>query len=62
VDTTGAGDAFSATLAVAVAEGIPLERAVGRANAAGALTVTQVGTMSAMPTRQEVDAFLQKRP
>jgi ribokinase len=60
VDTTGAGDAFSATLAVAVAEGIPLERAVGRANAAGALTVTQFGTMSAMPTRQEVDAFLQE--
>lgn len=58
VDTTGAGDAFSATLTVAVAEGLPLEQAVRRANAAGALTVTRFGTMRAMPTRQEVDDFL----
>jgi ribokinase len=58
VDTTGAGDAFSATLTVAVAEGLPFEQAVRRANAAGALTVTRFGTMPAMPTRQEVDAFL----
>jgi ribokinase len=61
VDTTGAGDAFSATLAVAIAEGLPLEQAVRRANAAGALTVTRFGTMPAMPTRQEVDAFLAQR-
>jgi ribokinase len=58
VDTTGAGDAFSATLTVAVAERLPLERAVRRANAAGALTVTRFGTMPAMPTRGEVDALL----
>jgi ribokinase len=58
IDTTGAGDAFSATLTVAVAEGLPLERAVRRANAAGALTVTRFGTMPAMPTRGEVDALL----
>jgi ribokinase len=58
VDTTGAGDAFSGTLSVAIGEGLPLEEAVWRANAAGALTVTRLGTMSAMPTRQDVDAFL----
>ena len=58
VDTTGAGDAFSGTLTVAVAEGLPLEQAVRRANAAGALTVTRFGTMPAMPTRQEVEALL----
>jgi ribokinase len=61
VDTTGAGDAFSATLAVAVAEGLSLPHAVRRANAAGALAVTRLGTMLAMPYRQEVDAFLTKR-
>jgi len=61
VDTTGAGDAFSGTLVVAVAEGLPLEEAVRRANAAGALAVTRFGTMPAMPTRQEVDAFLAQR-
>jgi ribokinase len=61
VDTTGAGDAFSGMLAVAVAEGLPLEESVRRANAAGALTVTRLGSMAAMPTRQEVDAFLAER-
>lgn len=58
VDTTGAGDAFSGTLAVAVAEGMPLVDAIRRANAAGALAVTRLGTLPIMPTRQEVDAFL----
>ena len=61
VDTTGAGDAFSATLAIAVAEGLPLDRAVRRASAAGALTVTRPGTMSAMPTAQEVDDLLERQ-
>ena len=58
VDTTGAGDAFSGTLSVAVAEGLPLSDAIRRANAAGALAVTRLGTLPIMPTRQEVDAFL----
>jgi ribokinase len=58
VDTTGAGDAFSGALAAAIAEGKPLPQAVRLANAAGALTVTRVGTLSAMPTRAEVEAFL----
>ncbi len=60
VDTTGAGDAFSATLTVGIAEGLALGQAVRRANAAGALTVTRFGTMPAMPTRGEVDTFLEK--
>ena len=59
VDTTGAGDAFSGALSVAVAEGLPLMDAVRRANAAGALAVTRLGTLPIMPTRQEVDAFLE---
>jgi len=58
VDTTGAGDAFSAALVVALAEGKPLPEAVRFANAAGALAVTRVGTLPAMPTRAEVDAIL----
>ena len=58
VDTTGAGDAFSGTLSVAVAEGLPLVDAIRRANAAGALAVTRLGTLPIMPIRQEVDAFL----
>lgn len=59
VDTTGAGDAFSGALVVAMAEGKPLDQAVQVANAAGALTVTQVGTLRAMPTRAGVEDFLE---
>jgi ribokinase len=58
IDMTGAGDAFSGTLAVAIAQGLSLEQAVYRANAAGALAVTRLGTMPIMPTRQEIEDFL----
>lgn len=58
VDTTGAGDAFAAGLVVALIEGKPLAEAVRFANAAGALAVTQMGTMNAMPTRAEVERLL----
>lgn len=54
VDTTAAGDAFTAALAVCVGEGKPLVEAAKFANAAGALACTRLGAQSAMPTRQEV--------
>jgi len=62
VDTTGAGDAFSAGLAVAIAEGMPLREAVRFANAAGALATTQVGTLKVMPRRAEVERMLKIHP
>ncbi len=58
VDTTGAGDAFSAALAVRLAEGKDLAEAVRFANLTAALQVTRFGTAQAMPSRQEVEAFL----
>jgi ribokinase len=58
VDTTGAGDAFSGALAVALAEGQELVQAVAFSCAAAALQVTRLGTAPAMPQRAEVDAFL----
>ncbi len=58
VDTTGAGDAFSGALVVALAEGKSLVEAAAFANAAAALQVTRPGTAPAMPHRQEVDALL----
>lgn len=58
VDTTGAGDAFSGALVVAIAEGKPLQEAVRIASAAGAITVTRVGTLAAMPARAEIEDFL----
>jgi ribokinase len=56
VDTTGAGDAFCAALAVALAEGRELEAAVAWANRAGAAACLVPGTSAAMPTRTEVEA------
>jgi len=58
VDTTGAGDAFNAALAVALAEGLSPIDAVRFANAAGAICVTRLGTSPAMPSRVEVDDLL----
>ncbi len=54
VDTTGAGDAFSGALAVALAEKKELVDAVAFANAAAALQVTRFGTAPVMPYRKEV--------
>lgn len=58
VDSVGAGDAFNGALAAALAAGQTLPQAAQRAAAAGALAVTKVGAQDAMPTGQEVAAFL----
>jgi len=58
VDTTAAGDTFNAALAVALAERQPIERALRFANAAAALSVTRMGAQASIPTRAEVDVFL----
>lgn len=58
VDTTGAGDAFSAALAVAIAEGRELADAVRFASAAGRHAVTIDGVIDALPDRATVDALV----
>ena len=58
IDTVGAGDAFNAALAVALAEGMPLVDAARRANAAASIAVTRPGAQGALPTRAEVDRVL----
>lgn len=58
VDTTGAGDAFNGALATALAEGRPLEEAVERAVAGGALACTRVGAREGMPTAAELERSL----
>jgi ribokinase len=55
VDTTGAGDAFNAALAVALAEGQPLQAAVRFANCAGALACTKLGVIPALAERAAVE-------
>ncbi len=58
VDTTGAGDAFNAGLAVGLAAGGTLEQAIPLANAAAALACTRTGAQDALPDRAQVEAFL----
>lgn len=58
VDTTAAGDAFVAGLAVALGEGQTLVEAAQFANAVGALAVTKQGAQPGMPAREEVEISL----
>lgn len=54
IDTTAAGDAFTAALAVALAEGESLADAARFGCAAGACAALRFGAQPAMPTRDEV--------
>jgi ribokinase len=58
VETTGAGDAFTGGLAVALAEGQDLLAAARFGCAAAAISVTRPGTAPSMPRRPEIDALL----
>lgn len=58
IDTTGAGDAFNAGFAVALAEGRELVAAARFGCAVAGISVTRHGTSPSMPQRAEVDALL----
>ncbi len=65
VDTTGAGDAFTAALAVSLAEGLDLREAARRASLVAAITVTRMGTQTAFPQRHQflqMNARLNRQP
>ncbi len=57
VDTTGAGDAFTAGVITALVEGTSFREAVRFGNAVGALATTDVGAMSSLPDRGSVEEF-----
>ncbi len=59
VDTTAAGDAFTAGLTVALSEGRSLADAARFGCAAGTLACTVFGAQPAMPGRAAVERFLQ---
>jgi ribokinase len=58
VDPTGAGDAFTAALAVELAAGCDFEHAIRFANCAGALAASKLGAQPSLPTRREVEALV----
>ncbi len=68
IDTLGAGDAFVAGFLAEIARGGSLEAVLNAgeldamlrfANACGALTTQKAGAIPALPSREEVEAFLQ---
>ncbi len=61
IDSTGAGDAFTAAVAVATARDQDMHAAAKFANAAGALACTKIGAQSAMPTAEEVHNLMSRQ-
>ncbi len=59
IDTTAAGDCFNAALAVYLASGGTIEKAIAFAVDAATLSVTKAGAQHSMPLARELDAFLQ---
>lgn len=61
VDTTAAGDAFTAALTLEYLRTKNIEGAVEYANAVGAITVSRRGASTSIPSAEEVAAFLRER-
>ncbi|NOJ23774.1 ribokinase [Vibrio coralliilyticus] len=59
-DTTAAGDTFNGALVTGLLEDLPLESAIKFAHAAAAISVTRFGAQTSIPSRDEVDAFLEQ--
>lgn len=53
-DTTAAGDIFNGAIAVAMSEGLELEKAVEFACKAAAISVTRMGAQASAPYRKEI--------
>ena len=62
VDTTGCGDVFHGAYAAALVKGVPLGECVRLASAAAALKATQPGGQRGIPTRRQVQEFLESDP
>lgn len=57
VDTTAAGDAFTAALTARYIETGNIDEAIKYANAAGALAVTRAGAQPSLPTAAQLECF-----
>ncbi len=58
-DTTAAGDTFNGALVTGLIEGMSLHEAIMFAHAAAAISVTRFGAQTSIPTREEVQEFIE---
>ena len=61
VDTTGASDAYCATLALGLAQGKDIDDAITIASAAGALSCMRFGAATSMPDKSALNDFLKRK-
>ena len=62
IDTVAAGDAYCGVLAAALAAGLPIEQALVRASAGGALAATIAGATSSLPRTDAIDRLIASNP
>ena len=60
IDTVGAGDAFTGYFCAALDRGETVKQAVYEGGVAGSITCTKIGAQTALPSREEVAAQLEK--
>jgi ribokinase len=58
IDTLGAGDAFTAALAVGLLQGRPLPECLKQAAACGAIVCMEIGVFDVLPNVEQLDFFL----
>ncbi|MCT4688574.1 ribokinase [Vallitalea sp.] len=61
IDSTAAGDAFNAALAIKLIESDDIEDGLKYSNAVGALVTTKLGAQTSLPFKNEVEAFMKNK-
>lgn len=57
IDSTGAGDIFHGAFTYAIANNYDLEKAIMISNIAGALSVTKIGSLASMPSKEDMRKY-----
>lgn len=60
IDSTAAGDSFTAELAICLSSGLSSKVALKRANAAGAICVSRYGGQTSVPSAKEIEQFIRE--
>lgn len=62
IDTTGAGDTFTAALMIRLCDGEKMENAIRYATVAAGICVSRKGGISSVPEKEEVELQMKKEP